>query len=175
MKRFTAVFTLFLAVTVVVWAQEADQPLKRAKVGDYVIFKMEGPVKGTMKQEVTAVSEKEVTVKTITTINGMELKPSEQTIDLTKKADPSVEEKNKKKFRIVETGKGQETLRIGGKDYKCDWRSMTTTVTQNGMDIVTEAKVWISKDAPVYGMVKTENKTFGMLTVTELIEAGKKK
>jgi hypothetical protein len=52
---------------------------------------------------------------------------------------------------------------------------MTTTVTQNGMEIVTESKLWMSKDAPVFGMVETETKAFGQVTVEELTEAGNTK
>jgi hypothetical protein len=157
-------------------AQEADLPLKRAKVGDYVVFKTESPgVKMTSRQEVTEVTEKTVTIKTVTTVNGMELPVDVKTEDLTKKADPAIEAKNQKENNVVDTGKGEETLKINGKEYKCEWRSMTTTVTANGMEIKSEAKVWISKDAPVYGLVKTESKTFGMVSVTELVESGNKK
>jgi hypothetical protein len=176
LKRSLFSVSLFAAAVACVCAQDADQPLKRAKVGDYVVHKMSGVgVTGTMKQEVTAVTDKEVTIRFTTTINGMEQKATEQKIDLTQKADPAVEAANRKKFNIVDTGKGQEILKINGKDYKCDWKSMTTTVTQNGMEIVTESKLWMSKDAPVFGMVKTETKTFGQTTVVELAEAGNTK
>jgi hypothetical protein len=175
-KRFVVSLILFITVAICVSAQEAEQPLKRAKVGDYAVFKMSGAgVNGTSKQEVTAVTDKEVTIRFTSTVNGIEQKPTEQKIDFTKKADPAVEAANRKKFKIVDTGKGQETLKIDGKDYQCDWRSSMATATQNGMDIVTESKLWMSKDAPVFGLVKTESKTFGQVTVVELTEAGSKR
>jgi hypothetical protein len=43
------------------------------------------------------------------------------------------------------------------------------------MDITTESKVWTSKDAPVFGLVRTETKVFGQVTVMELTESGSKK
>ena len=102
-------------------AQEAQQPLKKAKVGDYVVFKLDNDLaKVSMRQEVTAVTEKEVTIRSTTTVNGMNLKPAEQTIDITKKSDPTVEAKNRKENKIVDTGKGRETLKINGKDYRCE-------------------------------------------------------
>jgi len=175
-KRWLISLFLFVAGTLFVSAQEAEQPLKRAKVGDYAVFKTTGAgVTGTSKQEVIAVTEKEVTIRFTSTINGMELPTTEQKIDLTQKADPAVEAENRKKFKIVDTGKGQVTLKIDGKDYKCDWRSMTTTATVNGMDYVTESKLWMSKDAPVFGMIKSETKSFGQTTVVELTESGSKK
>jgi hypothetical protein len=175
-KRCLGVLSLFLVLAVLAQAQEAEQPLKKAKVGDYVIFKLSSDVaKMSMRQEVTAVTEKEVTIRSTTTVNGMELKATEQTIDISNKADPAVEARNRKDKKIVDTGKGQETLKINGKDYRCEWRSNTTTVTAGGKEITSESKVWTSKDAPVYGLVKTESKVFGQVTVMELTEAGSKK
>ncbi len=174
--RFLITLSLFGAAALFVSAQEPEQPLKRAKVGDYAIYKLSGAgVNGTSKQEVIAVTDKEVTIRFTSTVNGIEQKPTEQKIDFTKKADPAVEAENRKKFKIVDTGKGQETMTINGKDYRCDWRSSTTTATVNGMDIVTESKLWMSRDAPVFGMVKTESKTFGQTTVVELTDAGSQK
>jgi hypothetical protein len=64
---------ILLGVAGMTRAQEADPPLKRAKVGDYVVFRMTGPLTGTMRQDVVAVSDKDVTVKTVSTLNGMTL------------------------------------------------------------------------------------------------------
>jgi hypothetical protein len=175
-KRFVAALSVCLAVAVWAAAQEAEQPLKRAKVGDYVVFKMDNAqAKMTMRQEVTAVTDKEVTIRSTTTINGMELKASDQTIDFTKKADPAVEAKNRKDNNVVETGKGQETLKINGKEYKCAWTSNTVTVKNGNMEFITESKVWTSQDAPLYGLVKTVSKVLGQVAVMELTEAGNKK
>ena len=179
MKSYTFAAWLIPAtavcVTAVTAAEETKQPLRKAKVGDYVVFKLSGVgVQGTMRQEVVAVTDKQVTIKTTSTTNGFTLPASEQTVDIDSKYDPAVEAKNRQEFKVVDTGKGQETLKIGGKAYACDWTSNSTTVMQGGMKIVTEAKVWISMDAPVYGLVKTENKTFGQTTVMELTESGGK-
>ncbi len=175
-KHFVSTVLICALVAGFATAQQIDQPLKRAKVGDYVVFKTDSPgVKMTMRQEVTEVTEKTVTIKSVSTVNGMELPADVKTEDLTKSADPAVIAENVKKFKVVDTGKGTETLKINGKEYRCEWKSMTTTVTANGMEIKTESKLWMSKDAPVYGLVKTETKTFGMVTVMELTESGSKK
>ena len=163
-----------------VFAQEANDakppaPLSRAKVGDYVVFKLVGPqVQGTMRQEVVAVTDKNVTIKTTSTTNGFTLPASEQTVDIKVNYFPAVEAKNRKDNQIVDTGAGTETLTINGKAYKCDWRSNSSTTDQGGVKIVSESKVWTSADAPVYGLVKTETKVFGQTTIMELSEAGAK-
>ncbi len=156
-------------------SDEPVQPLKQAKVGDYVVFKLSGPgIHGTMRQEVVAVTDKHVTIKTTSTTNGIVLPASEQTVDLAVNYDPTFEAKNRANNQVVDTGKGEETLTINGKAYKCDWRSNSAKTNQGGLEIVTESKVWISNDAPVYGLVKTINKTFGQEVVMELSEAGGK-
>jgi hypothetical protein len=178
-KRLVAFLLLAITANVIIaqsaTAQENIEPLRKAKVGDYVVFKLTGGgVKGTMRQEVTAVTDKSVTIKSTSTTNGITLPASEQTIPLAPKVDPAVEAKNREANKIVDTGNGEETLTIGGKGYKCQWRSNSTTTMQGGTKIVSEAKVWISADAPVYGLVKTETKVFGQTTVMEMIEAGSK-
>jgi hypothetical protein len=174
-KRFVGVVFLVMVVAAYASAQDVKQPLRNAKVGDYVVFKLSSPqVQGTMRQEVVAVTDKNVTIKTTSTTNGFTLPASEQTVDIETKSDPAVEARNRQEMKIVDTGNGQETLSINGRAYKCDWRANTSTVSQGGMDIVSESKVWLSNDAPVYGLVKTETKVFGQTTVMELTEAGSK-
>jgi hypothetical protein len=43
------------------------------------------------------------------------------------------------------------------------------------MVITSESKVWLSKNAPVFGLVKTETTSGGVRTGMELTEAGNKK
>lgn len=162
-----------LVVAGLVWGQEADSfPLEKAKVGDYVVFKMIGAVPGTMSQEVIAVTDKDVTIRFTSVFNGLVQKPTEQTFPKRDKSDPSQKAKN---LKIVDTGTGQETLKIGGKEYRCEWRSNKITATAGDMVITSESKVWMSKDAPVFGLVKTVTTSGGTTTGMELTEAGNKK
>ena len=129
----------------------------------------------TMRMEVIAVTDKEVTIKFTTYFKGVEPKVSEQKVDITKKYDPAGVAKNPNITKVEDTGKGQETLKIDGKEYKCDWRANRVTAKVGDMEIVSESKVWLSKDAPVYGLVKTETKTLGQNSIMVLTEAGSKK
>ncbi|QVL33303.1 hypothetical protein KIH39_05145 [Telmatocola sphagniphila] len=167
---------LFITIAGPALAQEVVPPLKKAKIGDYVIFKMDSAgAKMSMRQEVTAVTDQEVTVTTTTTINGMQQKDLEQKFKLNEKYDPSAMAKNQKDAKIEATGKGEETLKIDGKSYKCSWQGNKVTVKNGDMEIVSESKVWISKDAPVFGLVKTETKVFGQTSTLILVESGSKK
>jgi hypothetical protein len=175
-KWFFGVLSLLVAFGGFASADEPDFPLTRAKVGDWVVFKMDsGNAKMRMRQEVTEVTDKTVTIKSIVSYNDVEQPPVIKTEDKISKDDPAVEAKNRKEFKYIDTGKGQETLKINGKDYRCDWKSMTTTATVNGMEITTASTLWMSKDAPVYGLVKTETKSNGSVDVMELIDSGSKK
>ena len=171
-KRLMTVSCVLLVAGFTGAQESGPMPLERAKVGDYVVFKMIGSVPGTITQEVVAVTDKDVTIRFTSVFNGLAQKPTEQTFSKTPKADPSQKAKN---LKIVETGKGQETLKIGGKDYRCDWSSNKITATAGDMVIESESKVWLSKDAPVFGLVKTETTSGGVRTGMELTEAGNKK
>jgi hypothetical protein len=178
-KHTVSVLALLVALVGLALGQEGEQPLKRAKVGDYAVFKsgLENAKESqmTMRVEVIAVTDKEVTVKFTTYFKGVEPKVSEQKFDITKQYDPTGVEKNPNIIKVEDTGKGQETLKIDGKEYKCDWRANRVTAKAGDMEIVSTSKVWISKDAPVFGLVKTETKVLGQNSVMVLTEAGNKK
>jgi hypothetical protein len=171
MRRF--VFSLVLLnIAGLTWSHDADPPLKSAKVGDYVVYKMAGSATGSMRQEVVAVSEKEVTVKTVTTVNGITLPADTKAHPINSRPDPAAGNKD---VKIVDEKAGTETLKIGGKEYRCTTRAVTTVAKVAGMEVKSEAKVWISNDAPVFGMVKTVSTTLGTTTTVELAEAGRAK
>jgi hypothetical protein len=174
-KRFLAVPLVMALFSVFALAQAGDQPLKRAKVGDYAVFKSSGQgFQMIMKNEVVGVKGNEVTIKYTSTVNGMDLPASEQKFDVSTKYNPADAQKNKD-LKVVETGSGKETLKIDGKEYQCEWRTNSVTGSVNGIAVDTQSKWWVSKDAPVHGLVKTETRVMGQVLTMELIEAGSKK
>src|SRR5437763_15556775 len=97
-----------------------DNPFKKAKVGDFLAYKMTTSIGGnnieaSMKQTITAVSEKEASVKTVAMVNGMNIPAGGDTkIDLTKPYDPAsaaIQKNPKGKFE--KTGEGKEKIKIG--------------------------------------------------------------
>ena len=173
-----------LALAVLVYSaapellQAADEnPFKSAKVGDWVEFKQAtqmaaGNMEATMKQTVTAKDEKTVTLKMEVSANGMKPPPQEVKIELDKPYDPTQTPENAKIEKLKE---GDETITAGGKEYKCHWVQSKVTVDHEGTKFETESKSWISKDAPLGGLVKMEMeiKAMGTKTLMELTGSGK--
>jgi hypothetical protein len=90
-KRFLAALPLLAGLAACAMAQESDQPLANAKVGDWAVYTTTSvQFKSTMRQEVVAIKGKLVTVKFTSTVNGIDLPASEQTFDVSKKVDPNV-------------------------------------------------------------------------------------
>ena len=127
-------------------------PLARAKVGQWVEYKM--PNEMGMKQSITKVDGKKVTIKTETTMNGSVVSSSEAVVDLEAKpaGEAAAPAAPAPKVEVAE-----ETLEVAGKKLKC-------RVTSVG-----EAKTWMSEDVPVNGLVKTRT---GEMVAMELVGWG---
>lgn len=132
-------------------AKSADEnPYKKAKVGDWVEYKMANKVGGfavdtTQKKTVVKVSDTEVTLELET--NGAKIPI---TIKLDQKYDPTAAMKDAK---VTKTGEGAEKLDAAGKSVDTKWTS--TEVVTNNMTI--KSKVWMSTDVPLDGIVKMES------------------
>jgi hypothetical protein len=175
-----AVFLLPLASR----GQDKDEnPFRKAKVGDYATFKMTTSVMGkdieiTMKQTVTAVDDKEVTVKASTSFMGIEVPGGSQStkIDLTKPYDPTMAAAGGKgKGKFEKSGEGKEKIKIGDKEYDCTWIAGKVTADVKGKAINSDIKAWFAKTVPLSGMVKMEMKSNLANVVMELTETGSAK
>src|SRR4051794_23419464 len=72
--------------------KKADNPFKKAKIGDYVVYKMTTSANGkaveqSRKQTVTAKNEKELTMQNAVTTGGKTVNDKDIKIDLTKPYD----------------------------------------------------------------------------------------
>jgi hypothetical protein len=175
-KRFISILLLFFALATFISAQEAEQPLKDAKVGDFVVFKRPGElgVAGSVRHEVITIKDKEVTIRTTVTVLGKQLAFEDNKAPMTAKYDLEGPNRNRNDTNILDSSKGQETLKVNGRNYLCDWRSLRCIVTLLGKEYTVIRKVWISKDAPLYGLVRMEENTSGIVTVWELAQSGRK-
>lgn len=164
--RNAAAVTLALCVCWVASRAEsgdtaAENPFKKANVGDFVAYALDADMgamkmKGTVKQTVTAKDEKTATVAVETEMAGMPAQKNEVKIELDKPHDqvpPGAERKTLKE--------GDETIWVGGKEYKCHWVETETTMKMpNNMGTgLTKAKVWTCQDVPLGGLVKMESTT----------------
>lgn len=163
-----------------VQAADEENPLKKAKVGDWIEYKMTSPLmEGKTKMVVLEKSDKSVTIETTSKLSAMgnEVKtpPQKQKIDLTKPYDPATANKPMMKGAKVEKGEeGEEKIKIGDKEYDTKWTKSKTSITVGGMTLVSESKVWICKDVPFGGMIKMETSTMGIEITMELIGTGSK-
>jgi hypothetical protein len=167
---------LAAAPCVVAADEKQENPLKNAKVGDWASYKMAQEAGGKtfdlkLKMTVTAKDDKEAKLQTTATLNNMELPGQETKIDLTKPYDPTsvanIPKEADAKVKVQDEGK--ETLTVGKTKYECKWTSMKVTAKVQNMDFESEVKVWMSKDAPLTGLVKMEMKS-SVTNVTMMLE-----
>ena len=179
----TKILALFLAAICMAMRAEDENPYKNAKVGDWVEYKSstvmpQMKMESKMKRTVTAKTEKEVTIKMDTEMPNVPPQSTEMKIDLTTKYDPltaGMQRGGAKPPVIEKVGEGDETLNLGGKEYKTHWIDNKMTMEMGGNKMESQSKVWMSKDAPLGGMVRMEMKMGGamaMTTTTELTGAG---
>jgi len=161
MQKFATLAVLALCL-LAVNTQAAENPLKNAKVGDWVEYVQAvnangKPMEITMKQSVTAKDDASVTMKMEMSVGGRAIPGQEFKIDLTKEYNPLSPRSGVAKPEIIE--QGDEALSIGGKEYKCHWMSVKSSVDgQGGQASKFEGKVWVCPDVPLGGMVKMEGK-----------------
>jgi len=175
-----AAVLLFAPVTL---AQDAkDNPFKKAKVGDYLAYKMTTSVMGkdfdvTMKQTITAITEKEATLKSQASTMGFDLPAQETKIDLTKPYDPAaaVNQGKKGKAKFEKISEGKEKITVNGKSYDCNWISGKLSGEAKGLNIASEVKIWFSPAVPMSGLVKMEMKSNIANVKMELSESGSAK
>jgi hypothetical protein len=180
--RTTCVASVAVALVLAAGAraqERGENPFKDAKVGDYLTYKMTMSImgkdnEGTMKETVTAKTDKEVILKSETTPGKG--KEQTRTIDLTKPYDPIAfflhEDKDAK---FAKSGEGDEKIQVGDKTYECHWVAGKVTSSagelKNGIDV----KMWRSKSVPLSGLVKLEAKTDQFNMRVELTGSGHEK
>jgi hypothetical protein len=128
-----------------------------------------------MKQTVSAKDNMEATVTTVILLMGKELKNETTKIDLTKPYDPVAATQGNKQGKFEKSGEGKEKIKAGGKEYDCTWVAGKVVAEVKGNKIESDMKVWISKSAPLSGMVKMEMKTKVADVTMELSDSGSAK
>jgi hypothetical protein len=160
MKFSLSAVAVVVCLAALAWAGE-ENPLKKAKVGDWIEYRMvmnAGPLKidGKSKITVTAASDKELELETVSTVFGKEQPPMKKKVDLTKPFDPLDLADLGKGGAKVEKGKeGKETIKIGDKEYKCTWTQLKVAGKDKKPQDA-DVKVWLCKDVPLNGLVKME-------------------
>jgi len=178
--RFILAATLLIGLAPSALLAGDDNPFAKAKVGDWVEYRMTGPgMEGKTKMTIVAKGDKEVTYEVAATFSvmGQEMVAPIQkmTVDLTKPYDAISAANLKRTGTKIETeAEGAEKLKVGGKEFDTKWSKLKCTTTQNGVTIVSDFKFWFCQDVPVSGLVRMETSTGTFTTKLELIGSGSK-
>jgi hypothetical protein len=179
-RLLTVALTIGFATAAV--AAEPENPFKNAQVGDFVVYKATMSF-GGMKQEskikmlVSGKDDRNVTLRTIVEMNGMQKPASETKVDLSKPYDPLALTPgiNVKDIKVEKLGAGKEKIQAAGKDYDAEWERSKVTMKLGDRDFVTEVKAWKSKTVPLGGSVRMEMKSELFNMTMELIDSGREK
>lgn len=76
--------------------------------------------------------------------------------------------------KIDKEGEGTERIKVGGKEYETKWTKLKTTSGAGGVTVISEFKMWFSKQVPLSGLVKMETTTSGLAMTLELTGSGSK-
>jgi len=161
-----------------------DNPLKNARVGEFIEFKMITEAMGTqmemkMKQTVVAKDDVSVTLRTESTMMGKEMPAQDNKIMLDQPFEPYTQ--GLTDAVVTPLGEGDETITVGGKSYDCHWAKVKVVTTKPAA-VEAVSTVWTCKDVPVNGMVrmvtdsamKMGEQTMNSKMTMELTGAGKK-
>jgi hypothetical protein len=149
--------------------EKADNPLKKAKIGDYVAYKMIATLDGkdkevSVKSTVSAKNDKELTAETAITYEFMgktvNKTDKDTKIDLTKPYDQiGAIAHYLKEGKWEKTGDGKEKIKVGDKTYDCTWIYAKGVGDADGVKTEVKAKLWFDKSVPLWGLVKWEIKS----------------
>ncbi len=169
-----------VALALLALARAQDNPLRSAKVGDYVesiITKTMPGAKMTqvVRQTVKAVSPKELTLTIEASADGQKVPPQEGRVAIDKPFDPS-KPATPPGFRIQKLEEAKEEVVVHGKKYQCTRYKYRIALEQPNVNLASTTTVWLSKDVPLDGVVKMVTEDPGGVTTTvELQDSGRGK
>ncbi len=178
-----SLFAVALVLFIVPASRAADDenPFKKVKVGEWADYKMVTTVMGNnitgkVRMKITAKDDANATLEITgkATLMGMELDvpAQKQTIELGKPFDPTSNPSFPKgtDVKTERSGKETEKIKVNGKEYDASWIKSKWSAN----NVPYEVKVWLSKDAPLSGMVKMEMTSTAINMTMELTGSGSK-
>lgn len=161
MLKTCAVLALGALLLLPLLARAEENPLKRAKVGEWIEFVTTSATMGAkmdmkIKQTVVAKDDVSVTLRTVTTMMGREQPPQDSKIMLNQPYQPYTQ--GFSDAVVTPLGEGNETITVEGKSYNCRWAKVKVVATTPAA-VESTSKVWSSKDVPVSGLVKMESQS----------------
>jgi hypothetical protein len=172
--------TLMICVVQTSMRAGDDNPFRKAKVGDWAEYKVTGlPYEARTKMTVVAADDKEVTYEVAASYTSMgkeiETPIQKLKVDLTKDYDPIIAANLQRTGTKIETtGEGTEKVKIGDKELDTKWITLKCTTTTSQFTVISEYKMWLSKDVPLSGLVRMDTTIQGATTRVELVRSGSK-
>ena len=168
--RIRLIAVLALAVGALSLTARDPNPYAKAKIGDYATFKSSNklagiPVDGVITMQVTAATEKEVTITVTGKLSNQDIPPGEYKIDLTKPFDPTqasgpVPQGTEMQVEKIKEEKPRtEKVKVGDKTYDARVDSYKAKVKAGGMEFESRIRAWIVPDLSAVPMAKFELKS----------------
>ncbi len=128
-----------------------DTRYASARVGDWIAQTLTGVSAGEVRRTVVAKDAKFATIKEETTRGG------ETLVEETKyRLDKTYELAAAPGAQDEKLGEGDETLRVGDRDYACHWVHVKRTWDMGGQPRHSDIKIWRCKDVPFGGIVRSD-------------------
>lgn len=183
--RVVATVAMLLAGLGGAAAGAAENPLKNAKVGEWVEYSNRTETMGmamdmVMKQTIVAKDDAFATMRIEVSMGGMAMPGGKDIkVALDQPYDPLTAAQEGAKVTVL--AEGDETITVNGTPYACHWVQAKVVMTEP-QAVEATSKIWTSKDVPVGGLVRMESEgklTAGgqnmtMKTVMELKATGGK-
>ncbi|MBI3828402.1 MAG: hypothetical protein HY291_02740 [Planctomycetes bacterium] len=154
--------------------KKEEHPYKKAKVGDWIEFKVTDEKSGKtfeskFKLTVKEKYENEIVFARNEHYDGRDMPEGEEHIELNK---PYRQDGDGESFQYEITSTKDAKISVGGKEYACKLVEMKITTSGLDADEITR-QVWISAEVPLDGIVKSVTH-YGKNTKTrELLGCGK--
>lgn len=156
MNLFRKCFLIAVMVFMALMLLAVDNPLKNAKIGQFVEYKMVTETMGMktemkMKQTVIGKDNVSVTLRNETEAMGQKMPPQEIKIMLDQPYEPY--KTGLKDAKVTILNQGDETVIVNGKKYDCHFVKVKV-VASSPNQITAVSTVWSSNEVPVTGIVK---------------------
>lgn len=157
-------------------AMAEGNPWLDAKPGQWIEHKTVTDMGATKMEQTTKMTVKAKDATSITlanemTMNGQKMPAQEITVPLqasgTAPTAPGT--------HVEKIGEGDETIKVGGKDYACHWVKNRITHEAQNVKMVNTSTIWMCKDVPVNNIVKMvidQESPTKMTSTQELVGSG---
>ena len=174
MRLLAGLLAIFGTLPMLSAEDKPDHPLKTAKLGEWVEYKLTAqglPQALTIRHTVSDKTDTALTVRIDISMGSAKQPTKVKTFSLTEPYDPLrmlQDEVGPFRGEIKMGNTGAETLKLNNKQYTTKWSEAVMTGEVMGKTVITKLKVWQSKEVPLSGMVRMDLKMDNMGALSEI-------